>query len=292
MTSHLPGPFVHTPVAFNYASASSNKIHDDATARRLGFAGALVPGVASYGYLTHSAVEALGEDWCSRGSASIRLASPVYEGDRVSARAAWAPGLEGRKVVLELLDGSGALCAEGWAALDWPDDAGDPLGVPEPASYPRSTLPEPEGRPQASLETLRAGNVLGSLSIGPWPREELPRIAEQYRDPSPRYAADAADAAEGALHPAHLLHAANQILVRNALLGPWIHLASSVRHVKPVDVERRHEMRGRVAEATARRGHEIVTLDLALFDDDERPVTAIRHTAIIRPRSLLRGVPA
>jgi acyl dehydratase len=283
MSSQPPGPFVHTPVAHNYASASSNKIHDDATARRFGFAGALVPGVASYGYLVHPIVLAFGADWCARGSASIRLASPVYEGDTVTARATWATGQQGRRAALELLDGPGARCAEGWAALEEPADA-ETLGVPDPEHTPRAPLPEPEERPIATLETLRAGTVLGALPLGPWPRAELPQIAAQYRDPSPRYAADAA---EPALHPAHVLHAANTILVRNALLGPWIHAASRVRHLRAIDVARRHELRGRVAEAGTRRGHEIVTLELALFDDAEQPVAAIRHTAIIRPRQVV-----
>lgn len=35
-------------VAFNTAHASENRIHDDATAKRYGFAGGLVPGVDVY----------------------------------------------------------------------------------------------------------------------------------------------------------------------------------------------------------------------------------------------------
>ena len=35
----------HSRVAFNTATASANKIHDDAVARHLGFQGGLVPGV-------------------------------------------------------------------------------------------------------------------------------------------------------------------------------------------------------------------------------------------------------
>ena len=40
-------------LAFNTAHDSENKIHDDATARRFGFGGGLVPGVDVYGYMTH-----------------------------------------------------------------------------------------------------------------------------------------------------------------------------------------------------------------------------------------------
>ena len=47
-------------VAFNTAHDSENKIHDDATARRFGFGGGLVPGVDVYGYMTPPAGHALG----------------------------------------------------------------------------------------------------------------------------------------------------------------------------------------------------------------------------------------
>ena len=42
--------------AYNTAHDSENKIHDDATARRFGFGGGLVPGVDVYGYITHMPV--------------------------------------------------------------------------------------------------------------------------------------------------------------------------------------------------------------------------------------------
>lgn len=38
-------------VAFNTATDNDNKIHDDATARRFGFSGGLVPGVEVFAYM-------------------------------------------------------------------------------------------------------------------------------------------------------------------------------------------------------------------------------------------------
>ena len=46
--------------AYNLSHASENKIHDDAVAQKLGFAGGLVPGVEVYAYACHPAVAALG----------------------------------------------------------------------------------------------------------------------------------------------------------------------------------------------------------------------------------------
>jgi hypothetical protein len=46
----------YSVAAFNTAHDSENKIHDDATARRFGFGGGLVPGVDVYAYMTHMPV--------------------------------------------------------------------------------------------------------------------------------------------------------------------------------------------------------------------------------------------
>src|SRR5260370_20070842 len=70
--------------ARNTAIASDNKIHDDAVARRFGFAGGLVPGVDVYAYLTHAPAEAWGLDWLERGTMQGRFTSPVYEGDTIT----------------------------------------------------------------------------------------------------------------------------------------------------------------------------------------------------------------
>ena len=59
----------HNVRAHNAATASENKIHDDAVARRHGFAGGLVPGITVFGYLTRPVVETWGSEWLERGCA-------------------------------------------------------------------------------------------------------------------------------------------------------------------------------------------------------------------------------
>ena len=74
-------------VAFNTAHDSENKIHDDATARRFGFGGGLVPGVDVYGYMTHLPVVRWGRAWLERGTAECRFFKPVYDGDTATVTA-------------------------------------------------------------------------------------------------------------------------------------------------------------------------------------------------------------
>src|SRR5467141_375704 len=59
--------------AFNTATASENKIHDDAVARRFGFGGGLVPGVDVYAYMAHQPVARWGCAWLERGAAECRF---------------------------------------------------------------------------------------------------------------------------------------------------------------------------------------------------------------------------
>lgn len=62
-------------------------IHDDARAKRLGFKGALVPGVTSLAYVMEMLMNFFGEDWMISGEINLTFINPLYEGERVTARA-------------------------------------------------------------------------------------------------------------------------------------------------------------------------------------------------------------
>ncbi|MEA2873791.1 MAG: hypothetical protein QOH67_3767, partial [Hyphomicrobiales bacterium] len=66
-------PLTHSARAFNLSASSENKIHDDATAQRFGFRGALVPGVEVFAYMAHVPVAHFGRQWLERGAAECRF---------------------------------------------------------------------------------------------------------------------------------------------------------------------------------------------------------------------------
>src|ERR1043166_7613207 len=98
--------------AFNTAHDSENKIHDDATARRFGFGGGLVPGVDVYGYMSHMPVVRWGRAWLERGTAECRFLKPVYDGEMATVTATESG--DGLEIAVE---SRGELCASGRAAL-------------------------------------------------------------------------------------------------------------------------------------------------------------------------------
>ena len=83
---------------------------------------------------------------------------------------------------------------------------------------------------------------------------------------------------------AEVVAQANEILLLNAELGPWIHTGSEVQQYRLPCNGERFSLRGSVVEALEKRGHEIVALELGLFAEDQRPIARIRHRAIIRLR--------
>ncbi len=271
---------VYQLIARNYATDSDNRIHSDEVAALYGFTGGLVPGVGNYAYLTHPVVAALGREWLERGAMTAKFLKPVYDGETVSVCGKVA-SIDPLNISLELFNQTGTLCAIAQASL--------PTVRPllNADDYER-TIPDPALRPEARMANLPVGMILGSREV----RLDLAEIEAGFLndmcDPLPLYRGH-----EAVCHPAFLLAEANQMLVDNVALGPWIHTASVVQHYSLPQNGETLSLRGKVAESYQRRGHEFVVLDLGMFADGLRPVAYIKHTAIIRLREISeRGRPA
>jgi len=246
--------------AYNTATASANKIHDDAVAKSFGFRGGLVPGVDVYAYLTRGPVERWGLAFLERGRMEGRFAQPVYDGDTVEVT------FDDRDLALR--DSSGAVCATGWAELpDAAPAAGDLL----------TSGPLPADPPPVSEKAFRDKPELGSLEVGfhaelaPAYLDDIAETLSLYRD-------------EGVAHPGWLLRQANYVLSSNVRLGPWIHVSSTVQHHGLVRDGDRVSTRARVTDVFERKGHKFVTLDVAIVANEERLAMRVEHTAIYEPR--------
>ena len=251
-----------TPVAFNTATASANKMHDDAVARTYGFSGGLVPGVDVYAYLTHPPVDAWGLDWLRRGTMRARFTSPVYDGERIDV----VPTDEGG---LEVRDASGDVRAFAVATL--PAQA-PPL--PDVAQWPE--VEQRTDPPPASPEVLVPGTVLG-LDAHRFHAHRATEYLDDVRETLPLYRE------HGVAHPGWLLRDANYVLSANVRLGPWIHVESVVQHHDVVGNRELVSARAIVTKEWDRKGHRFVELDV-LHLADGRPVARTAHTAIYRPR--------
>jgi acyl dehydratase len=253
--------------AFNTATASENKIHDDEIARRVGFRGGLVPGVEVFAYMAHMPVARWGRSWLERGQAECRFLKPVYDGAvaRVTATE------DGDTLELSVMSGQ-ERCATGQAVI--PADR-----RPAPAIDVLPAGTPPAERPAATETSLAPGRALGitPLTID---RAMLGSYLDDIRETEPIYRA------EGLIHPGHILRLANLALVQNVVLGPWIHVGSKLRNHAAVHVGEQLTLRSKITSNVISKGHAIVEFDAIVVADGERSVTEITHVAIWRPRQV------
>ena len=262
-------------VANNYAPDADNKIHSDDVAAQFGFDGALVPGVAVFAYLTQPIVDSLGSAWLQRGRIAARFLKPVYHDETVSVETV----VENRsppQFAVELKNPKGILCAVAQVGL--PDESPAP---PDPANYPLRPLPAPADRFPNRIDAIPSGQtILGSIEFDPADHQTVGIAAsfvDAVCDPLTIYRQQ-----DPPCHPAMLVAQANQLLIENVILGPWIHTASDVQFFSTASQNQTLSLRGEVADTFTKRGHQFVELDLALFDASDQPLAHIRHTAIIR----------
>lgn len=256
----------HALTAFNTATESENKIHDDAVASRFGFTGGLVPGVDDFAYMTHVPLSAWGKAWLSEGGMQARFLKPVYDGDAVTVQGE----AEGADRLTLGLTARGIVCATGEAMRR--------VEGPAPALIPFAEPVETATRPKASMETLAVGTVLGSQA-------EL-YTAELGAAHLEAVRGDHALYEKGAIcNPGYLLRRANYILALHVRLGPWIHTESRIRLHGLLHDGETFETRAVVAENVEKGGHLIVTLDFTQ-SAGERLVMSGRHWAIYEPRQV------
>jgi hypothetical protein len=238
--------------AVNTAVDSDNRIHDDRVAAEYGFSGGLVPGVTIYGYMTSAVIAHLGEQWLQTGAMDVRFFEPFYEGEQVAILIA---DLDEGRIKVEA--GSRA-SGTAWV----PSEIVDRYPAENRALIQKA----------ASRETIRPGVILGTI--------------EKTLDLSTPGMAAPLDAFIGEYaHPAILLALANEILLRNFVLGPWIHASSEVRNASAARDGETVEVRGEIVDAYERKGHEFVVLNVAILSG-ERLISTVRHTAIWQPRKV------
>jgi hypothetical protein len=264
MTSQSLGPYRVS--AYNTAHDSENKIHDDAVARRFGFGGGLVPGVDVYGYITHLPVTRWGRAWLERGTAECRFYKPVYDGDIATVTASEDGG------ALDVaVESRGEPCAAGRAGLSEVTD------LPRLAEFAK--VPQRAERPPADEASLAAETWLG-LEPYPVTQEMAARYLADSHEAAPVYAE------EGLIHPRDILRAANFVLSRNVVFGPWIHTGSRVQHLGAAPVGSTLSARARITRNYEHKGHRFVEIDALVLANETAPIARIAHTAIYRLRQV------
>jgi acyl dehydratase len=251
----------YNPIARNFSADSENKIHSDAIAKRLGFTGALVPGVTVFGHLTWPLTEKFGERWLAGSEVTTRFLKPTYDGERLTITHQESEG----QFLVECHNSSGVLLANLSCNLQPDSPAWDVR-----ANTKRSTQTE---RLEITWETVHVDEPLPTYRWEP----DVVHNCEY----AARLDDDTALFQDGVLHPHAILSQANQVLVRSYIMPAWIHTGSEIRFRKVLRVGDEIEVRSIPIEKWERKGHQFIRLYIAYWVRGE-VATEIFHTAIFR----------
>jgi len=250
--------------AYNTAKDSENKIHDDAVARRYGFRGGLVPGVEVMAYMMHVPIVRWGRTFLERGRIEARFVKPVYDGETADV----IGDDDGREVALRV-ESLGEICATGHASL--------------PDKTARVMLNDyPETAPVAERRPVEAGSFPQGLWLGTAPRawnnKEFTQYLHEVR------ATDQIYRDAGVIHPGIFQRIMNQVLVQNVVLGPWIHVGSTMQLLTTAHPHDELTARARVTANYDKKGHRFAEFDALVVANDRTPVAHCHHVAIYLPR--------
>lgn len=257
----------HSVHAYNLAKNSENKMHDNSVARRFGFQGGLVPGVDVFAYMSHMPVAKWGRAFLQRGLMDGRFFKPVYDGEMAVVTAEEADGRLAIKV-----ESRGELCATGTASM--------------PSDAPAISLNEFQSAPVAGKHAPadeKSYQVRKWLSIPPFTlgAEGSSDYLRDVRETDPLYANDKI------VHTGMLLRTMNWVLMENAILGPWIHVGSTIRYLGAASVEDVLTVRAKVTGNYDRKGHKFVELDGLIVANGSTPIAHCQHVAIYQPRETM-----
>lgn len=250
-----------------------NPIHAEDGASGAGYAGALVAGVRTYGWVAEAVIEALGEEWLDSGWADVTLRRPLYSGEVVTITVG-APGGDGARPVSAavgdriVLDGTVGSGTAAWA---------DSIDPPPPAP----ALDPPPLRPTYTIDTAPVGEPLRPL--GAYLSANGARKLT-YDD----LGQTTSHVPEVHLHPWFLAARMAPLTRHNFTYGPTIHVRTQIQHRGPAAAEQEVVVGARIIEVYDRKDHWYQVLDGLVVGAGAAPgcpeLARIRHHTIFRPR--------
>jgi acyl dehydratase len=247
-------------IAQNFSESSENKIHSDEMAKKFGFKGALVPGVAVYGHLSWPLVDQHGPSWLEQSVDSLRLISPAYHGDNLTLNLREADTLQ----TVDCHNPDGELLAQVTSASQVPE--------PEYLELLNGNSYKPSGRVEISWDTVNEGEI-----YAPWNVTITPEMNHKYTSE----VADEQEIFAEFAHPHLLLSLANNALMSEYIMPTWLHVGSETRRRAALKVGDTINVRAVTLDKWQKKGHEFIRTWVTYWRGEEM-TTDILHTAIFK----------
>ena len=258
-----------------------NPIHAADGASSAGYAGALVAGVRTYGWVAEAVIEVLGAGWLDDGWAEVTLRRPLYAGELVTITVvASVAAVDARTVSAAVGDRVVLDGAVGLGRASWAGDIGPPAPCPG--------LDPPALRPTYTIDTAPVGEALRPLGV------YVSAIGARHvaLDDLGQTVSHVPD---GRLHPWFLAARVAPLTRHNFTYGPTIHVRTQIQHMGPARAEQGVVVGARIVETYERNGHWYQVLDGLVVGGDGAPdcseMARIRHHTIFRPRGTIMPAP-
>jgi hypothetical protein len=260
--------------AFNQTPDSDNEIHGDDLAKQYGFKGGLVPGVTISAYLCHPAAEAWGLEWLTRGSARVRVSSPLYDEEAFTVA---ITAQNGSSYTAQLLRPEGTVSATAEVCL--------PDAPAKPPTRRGDSIADPDYQgPPASVESWSQLQQQGCRALRYHWREDNP-MRSYLRDETRMPALLIDSSSGGFANMSFILGCSNWVLASNAYMNPWVHLETYSQNFKAIPTGTNLVAEMTVTDFYEKKGHEFVDADIALFDEaDDACLSTIQLRAIYKLR--------
>lgn len=258
-----------------FIKAQGGTIHDEQTARKHGFSGALVSGIVVGGYAMPILLDVWGEEWARNGAFAIDFKRPVFGGKVLGIRYDFAEDQDGKT-----------------AAISYGQDdvivAAGRAGLPRKAAEVDASLldgdvhPFPDAPIPATPESLAVGQALGSKPFTL--SADTIQLMTNRLDLGP-------DAwVTSAIHPfVYLSISTMQQYGSLSFPTPGVQVSAGLQMLSAAAVGETVESVGRISQLYEKNGHQYFESEQLIRTLDRRPVAIVSNTVIYRKRGAEAG---
>jgi acyl dehydratase len=253
--------------------SAANPVHD-ASATGYGYAGGIVAGIHTYGWMVPAILDALGAGWLSHGWSEFRLPRPVYAGDELLTEIKPAPDDPSIGVMTQTVVSDGRVTIEGTVGLgdaSWKNEFVLPHG--------RSPVPEADHRPFLGLDEIPSDLDYPAMSVPFDASDARTWMSERIHDNDPLWI-------EGDMplaHPSWVLGQMTPLIRHSYRMPAGVHASGRVQHLSPFQANGAVTVAGRWGDVEVRKNKPWSTSDAVFIDSRGTEVALVRQVAVILP---------
>ena len=254
--------------------SAANPVHDE-NATGYGYAGGIVAGIHTYGWMVPAILDSLGESWLSHGWCDFQLPRPVYAGDELVTEVVPSPQNPQVGLITQTVASDGRITIEGTVGLGDAPSKHD-FSLPND----RTPVPEALDRPFLGLDDIPTDLDYPPMSVPLRAEDARTWMRERIRD-------DEATWISGdnpLTHPSWVLGQMTPLIRHSYRMPAGVHASGRVQHLNSFRADGDVVVAGRWGDVEVRKGKPWSTTDAVFIDTHGTEVALVRQVAVLLPR--------